>query len=84
MNRRELMVLSGMSLVGRRSLAQAPPAHGSGRSKFEAPPGSPPMILLKDYRPKSLYRVPETDIKRAKYPIIDAHFLGARPIEQLV
>ena len=74
MNRRELMVLYGMSLVGRRSLAQALPAGESGRSASAAPP--PPTILLKDYRPKSLYRIPATDIKKAKYPIIDVHCHG--------
>jgi hypothetical protein len=83
MNRRELIVLSGMSLVGRHSLTQALQAHGSGGPESEALPGSPPTILLQDYRPKSLYRIPKTDIKKARYPIIDAHCHGPRPIEQL-
>jgi predicted TIM-barrel fold metal-dependent hydrolase len=39
--------------------------------------------LLKDYRPQSIYRVPKTDIKRAKYPTVDVHCHGARPIGQL-
>src|SRR6476659_10864151 len=34
---------------------------------------SPETILLKDYRPKSLYKVPITEVPRAKYPIIDMH-----------
>jgi uncharacterized protein len=30
-------------------------------------------IKLKDYRPKSIYKVPISDIKTAKYPVIDMH-----------
>src|SRR5271169_842353 len=34
---------------------------------------SPDTILLKDYRPKSIYKIPVTDIPKAKFPIIDMH-----------
>jgi len=34
---------------------------------------SPETILLKDYRPKSIYKIPITKIDKAKYPIIDMH-----------
>lgn len=35
---------------------------------------SPPMeIKLKDYHPESVFRVPETQIGKAKYPLIDLH-----------
>jgi hypothetical protein len=34
---------------------------------------SPETILLKDYRPKSLYKIPITQVPKAKYPIIDMH-----------
>ena len=33
----------------------------------------PDNLLLKNYRPKSIYKVPVTDIKKAKYPAIDMH-----------
>ncbi len=76
MNRRKWMMVSGSAVALRPGLAQAPaPASGS--------PEPPDKILLKDYRPKSIYRIPKSDIKRAKYPIIDVHCHGARPIEQL-
>ena len=40
----------------------------------EAPEhASPETILLKDYRPKSLYKIPITQVPKAKYPIIDMH-----------
>jgi len=34
---------------------------------------SPERILLKDYRPKSLYKIPVTEVAKAKFPIIDMH-----------
>jgi len=34
---------------------------------------SPEDILLKNYRPKSIYNVQKTYIEKAKYPIIDVH-----------
>ncbi len=35
---------------------------------------SPPeKLLLKNYRPKSIYEIPKTFIERAKYPVIDLH-----------
>src|SRR6516162_1126359 len=43
---------------------------GSSQSK-ELPP--PETILLKDYRPRSIYQIPVTEIDKAKYPIIDMH-----------
>ncbi|MFZ0456823.1 MAG: hypothetical protein WAM24_23955, partial [Ignavibacteriaceae bacterium] len=33
----------------------------------------PEKILLKDYKPVSLYKTPVTKIQKAKYPIIDMH-----------
>ena len=34
---------------------------------------SPETLLLKDFRPKSVYKVPQTKIDKAKYPVIDMH-----------
>lgn len=34
---------------------------------------SPNTILLKDYRPKSIYKIPVTQIDKAKHPVIDMH-----------
>ncbi len=34
---------------------------------------SPETILLKDYRPKSIYKIPVTEIAKAKFPVIDMH-----------
>ncbi|MGB8060629.1 MAG: amidohydrolase family protein [Candidatus Sulfotelmatobacter sp.] len=34
---------------------------------------NPNTILLKDYRPQSIYKVPVTHVEKAKYPVIDMH-----------
>jgi len=38
-----------------------------------ATPRSPETMLLKDYRPQSIYKIPVTQIPKAKYPVIDMH-----------
>jgi predicted TIM-barrel fold metal-dependent hydrolase len=47
----------------------ARPADASSPKKLD----SPETILLKDYRPKSIYKIPVTQIPKAKFPIIDMH-----------
>ncbi len=36
-------------------------------------PEGPEFILLKDFRPVSIYKVPVTYVNRARYPVIDMH-----------
>src|SRR5438105_12830275 len=33
----------------------------------------PDQVLLKEYRPKSIYKIPETKVDKAKFPVIDMH-----------
>jgi len=33
----------------------------------------PEQLLLKDYRPRSIYRIPETKLTKARFPVIDMH-----------
>jgi predicted TIM-barrel fold metal-dependent hydrolase len=33
----------------------------------------PEKLLLKDYRPRSIYNVPRTNVQKARYPAIDMH-----------
>ena len=49
------------------------PHSGTSDAKKEPEQASPETILLKDYRPKSLYKIPTTEVPRAKFPIIDMH-----------
>ena len=34
---------------------------------------SPDEILLKDYAPRSIFRIPETRVEKARYPTVDVH-----------
>jgi predicted TIM-barrel fold metal-dependent hydrolase len=42
-------------------------------TSFAAEPVPPDKILLKDYRPRSIYKIPETRVEKARYPVIDVH-----------
>ena len=44
-----------------------------GAEEKKQVPANPNTLLLKDYRPRSLYKVPVTHIEKAKFPIIDMH-----------
>lgn len=45
-------------------------AHTEGPATKAA---SPETLLLKDYRPKSIYKIPVTEVAKAKFPVIDMH-----------
>ena len=46
----------------------------TGAAHTARPGASSPMtLLLKDYRPQSIYKIPVTEIPKAKFPIIDMH-----------
>jgi hypothetical protein len=72
------MKLSGAAALP--ALAQTRPPQAQPAADA---PVTPDRILLKDYRPKSIYRIPVSDIRKAKFPIWDVHCHGARPVEQL-
>ena len=52
--------------------AQDPLSSSSDATKESGAP-SPETILLKDYRPQSIYKIPITQVSKAKFPIIDMH-----------
>jgi hypothetical protein len=66
-----MIMLPGAALVSRFGSAQ------TQRVGEPVPADSadvlPDHLLLKDYRPKSVYKIPVTEIKKAKFPIIDVH-----------
>jgi predicted TIM-barrel fold metal-dependent hydrolase len=41
-------------------------------------PGLQDTLLLKDYRPQSIFRTPHTEVLKAKYPAIDMHMHAPR------
>jgi len=79
MNRRQWMMLSGAAVAARGRSAQAPQAP----SRADAEQDTPDKFLLKDYRPESIYKVRKTEVKKAKYPVIDVHCHGPVPPQQV-
>jgi uncharacterized protein len=83
MNRRSF--LKWANLAGLAAGLPSSAASAFGVATQEAKPGSPAnaepakkvaspeTILLKDYRPESIYKIPVTKIAKAKFPIIDMH-----------
>ncbi len=59
------------------SMAHLANEQNSGSSSSDASKepelASPETILLKDFRPKSIYKIPVTQVSKAKFPIIDMH-----------
>jgi hypothetical protein len=41
----------------------------------------PDQILLKDYFPRTIFRVPETRVEKARYPILDMYRVTFRLLE---
>jgi predicted TIM-barrel fold metal-dependent hydrolase len=70
MNRRDWMMLSSAGLAVRPGAAQEPTPAPPDAALDALPPD---QLLLKDYRPKSVYKIHVSDIKKAKYPVIDCH-----------
>lgn len=42
-------------------------------AQSQTSPTPPDQLLLKDYRPISIYKIPQTPVDKAKYPVIDVH-----------
>ena len=66
-----MMMLPGVAWLCRFGSAQAQQAGETVPA--DSAQVLPDHLLLKDYRPKSVYKIPVTEIKKAKYPIIDIH-----------
>jgi hypothetical protein len=70
-NRREMMMLPGAALLSRSGSVQTrPDGEPATANSAEV---LPDQLLLKDHRPRSVYKVPVSEIKKAKYPLIDVH-----------
>ena len=67
----------GLSVTSTRAMTYISNSHGLQAGSSDVAEGrqqdSAEKILLKDYRPKSLYKVPVTEVLKAKFPIIDMH-----------
>src|ERR1035441_3875317 len=80
MNRRQLMAFSATAIAARVGFAD-PLAQAQG---LDASKGVdlPDRLLLKDWRPRSIYKIPVTEIAKARYPVIDIHNHGVNTAEQ--
>jgi len=69
--------LAGLALgmpvdaVSSATVSEKSPKHDGNPPLPKA--ASPETILLKDYRPQSIYKIPVTQIPKAKFPVIDMH-----------
>ena len=70
MNRRSFLKSANAAGL---ALALPSAAFAAETKKTASPEPTPKTILLKDYRPQSIYKVPVTQIDKAKFPIIDMH-----------
>jgi uncharacterized protein len=85
MNRRTFLKAASMSGLAAGGSTKAVFGYGQQHSSQKQAGGtspgakrqltgeSPEQILLKDYRPKSIYKIPVTEIAKARYQIIDMH-----------
>lgn len=69
LDRRQWLGMAGATLIGRRArparAAQADPPSDSSQN--------PSQLYLSEFEPKSMLKVPVTEITRAKFPVIDVH-----------
>lgn len=70
-NRRQWLYRTAGALLGSRAAANAAGAPLAPPDSKAATSGAP--LALADFQPKSMLRVPETHVARAKFPVIDIH-----------
>jgi uncharacterized protein len=76
MKRRSFLKTAGAAGVMAGAMpAWSVPQHATHQQFHSKASGaaSPENILLKDYKPKSIYKIPITQVPKAKFPVIDMH-----------
>jgi predicted TIM-barrel fold metal-dependent hydrolase len=79
MNRRQWLgraLAGGASLLGGARTARAQFKDPSPPAPAQAPPAAMPAeppLALKDFQPRSMLHVAQTDVARARFPVIDVH-----------
>lgn len=87
MDRRQLMMFSVATLASRVGLAQSRQqiqrSKPSITNSMDQDPRLDGLVLkLKDWRPQSVFKIPVTEVKKAKYPVIDMHNHGVSSAER--
>lgn len=72
-------MLAGTMFAARPHLGLAQSENGAEPAPAERP-GTPPTILLNDYLPASIYRIPVTEVPKAKFRVFDGHDHGHGPL----
>lgn len=62
-----------LGVAGVPALSQTTSKASTVHTRANAGAASPETILLKDYRPRSIYKTPVTEVPKAKFPVIDMH-----------
>src|SRR5690349_7829402 len=66
--------VGGASRTADRPVGDAPAASSAlGRQEGPSQAVPPDQLLLKDFRPHSIYNIPQTRVQKARFPIIDMH-----------
>jgi predicted TIM-barrel fold metal-dependent hydrolase len=75
MNRRQLLSTTGLGLMaGAAAHAGVLPASSSeAKSPSKDGESKPKPLSLASYEPKSMLQVPETQVKKSRFPVIDIH-----------
>ena len=74
MNRRKFVAIPGLALALPAGLSLLEQDTNAGEPVTEDRQDVlPDKILLKDFRPRSIFKIPKTEILKAKFPIFDAH-----------
>ena len=79
MNRRSFLKASSAASLAAAlpsapfAAAQQSNAGTASKTQRKPHPQNPETLLLKDYRPLSIYKIPVTEVAKAKFPIIDMH-----------
>src|SRR5262249_47208751 len=67
-------IRGGLMAVLLLAVAPSSATEGQNQGGVTMTPSTPPdQLLLKDYRPRSLFKVPQTRVEKARFPIIDMH-----------
>ena len=77
------MALSAATFAARFGFADPiEPTRKSGTHSPAAPGDLPDRLLLKDWRPRSIYKIPVTEVEKARYPVIDVHNHGVKSADE--
>jgi uncharacterized protein len=84
MNRRELIAFSAAAFAAKMAHAD-PRMEAKGLDGHVPSTGAdlPETLLLKDWRPRSIYKIPVTEITKARHPVVDVHNHGVNTPEQV-